>query len=156
MKLKFLFQAWWYRKQWRKMKLMWTVIQDEDWDYSYIYKLLERKLRNIQEYAKIDTVTYESNWQPRYLDIAIKLCEKLQYGIHDIGYVNINNAKRFRDARDLNFEPRQPNPHIRSEILKQAWEQVDFVKYAKEDLYEIKARHLLFKILENYIGYWWD
>ena len=32
----------------------------------------------------------------------------------------------------------------------------EMIKYNKEEIYLIKARHLLFKILNQYIVYWWD
>lgn len=125
-----------------KQMLLRTVNQDRDWDYSFIYKLLYRKLSNVLAYAQSETVSDEESWRLPWLKRAIALCDILikEYIPHD-KYVNIHNAKRFREARKFKFN------HTG---ISNLW------RYEEESLYLIKAKHLFFKIMANYIENWWD
>lgn len=143
-----------------RRKMTRLVNRHMDWDYSEIYELLEKKLRNILDYLQNDSVTYESEWKPQWIKRAISLAHHLSHNRHYPAHININNAKRFREVRRWKFN-RDENreeiiKNIESDIVREAYSKIDMNRLTAEDFYDLKAKHLFFEILKNYIENWWD
>ena len=149
-------------------KLMKVVYKDRDWDYCYIYDLLSAKLKNVLEYSETTTITTTKVWRPEWIKRAIALIDILKGTedfLHDV-YVNLNNYKRFgMEAKVfynsiLQYEKEiEETGGIRYGMVNGKKKPIfleEMIKFNKEEIYQIKARHLLFKILNQYIVYWWD
>lgn len=148
-------------------RLIRAVYNDRDWDWSFIYDLLYVKLNNILDYSMNNTVTYTENWRPEWLKRAISLIDFIKNNCYDKPVnVNLNNVSRFglEAVREYNLlleyekEKRENNGERIGHIGdKEITINIDnLIKYCKEEIYHIKARHLFFKILDNYIEHWWD
>lgn len=149
-------------------RLMKVVYKDRDWDYCYIYDLLSAKLKNVLEYSETKTITTTKAWRPEWIKRAIALIDILKGTkdfLHDV-YVNLNNYKRFgMEAKvfyNLIFKYEkeiEETGGIRYSTVNGEKKPIfleEMIKFNKEEIYQIKARHLLFKILNQYIVYWWD
>ena len=149
-------------------KLMKVVYKDRDWDYCYIYDLLSAKLKNVLEYSETTTITTTKAWRPQWIKRAIALIDILKGTedfLHDV-YVNLNNYKRFGMEAKVFYNSIQQYEKeieetggIRYGTINGKKTPVfleEMIKFNKEEIYQIKARHLLFKILNQYIVYWWD
>lgn len=149
-------------------RLMKVVYKDRDWDYCYIYDLLSAKLKNVLEYSETTTITTTKAWRPQWIKRAIALIDILKGTegfLHDV-YVNLNNYKRFgMEAKVfynsiLQYEKEiEETGGIRYGTINGKKKPIfleEMIKFNKEEIYQIKARHLLFKILNQYIVYWWD
>ena len=149
-------------------KLMKVVYKDRDWDYCYIYDLLSAKLKNVLEYSETTTITTTKAWRPQWIKRAIALIDILKGTedfLHDV-YVNLNNYKRFGMEAKVFYNSIQQYEKeieetggIRYGTINGKKKPIfleEMIKFNKEEIYQIKARHLLFKILNQYIVYWWD
>ena len=150
-------------------RLIQIVYKDRDWDWRFIYDLLSVKLKNILEYSETKTVTEPKEWRPEWIKRAITLIDIVRDStyIYENGFnVNLNNYKRFGKEAVFAYnsierykkEIEETGP-IRYGTLNGKQMPIyleDLIRYGKEDIYHIKARHLLFSILEHYIEYWWD
>ena len=149
-------------------KLMKMVYKDRDWDYCYIYDLLSAKLKNVLEYSETTTITTTKSWRPEWIKRAIALIDILKGTegfLHDV-YVNLNNYKRFGMEAKVFYNSIQQYEKeieetggIRYGMVNGKKKPIfleEMIKFNKEEIYQIKARHLLFKILNQYIVYWWD
>ena len=130
-----------FARQERKKKLIAEVNRGEDWDWGYIYSLLAVKLENIRDYAQNDSVCDPKDWGIEWLTRAINLCRHLSGKSKYPSKININNDFRFLSKSELQF---YHNPKNR----------LDHVYY--REIYDYKAKNLLFEILKNKIELWWD
>ena len=125
----------------RKKRLIAEVNRGEDWDWGYIYSLLAVKLENIRDYALNDSICDEKEWGIDWLTRAINLCQHLSKPVKYPEYINTKNAFQFLTNSEREFYRDLEN---RSGSL-----------YYHE-IYDMKARNLLFEILKNKIELWWD
>lgn len=123
----------------RKKRLIAEVNRGEDWDWGYIYSLIAVKLENIRDYAQTDSVCDIKDWGIEWLTRAINLCWHLSKPDKYPTHINTKNAFRFLSPDELKFY--QNNP-------------VDSIYY--HEIYDLKAKNLLFEILKNKIELWWD
>lgn len=138
-----------------------------DWDYSYLFKLIEFKIKRIEleiinGHAIPDKQTLQS----------LRLCLKLLKRINNSEYhyfLDIHNAKwgesewvfhrKEEDGTEI------PNGCSRLEIIKRnantpeekAQEREEFqIAFRLDDAQEARDKRLLFRIMEKYHQLWWD
>lgn len=121
----------------RQQKMSRYAYRQPNWDGTEIYGLIAKKLELLMNYAQTDTVVNIESWRLEWMQIAIKLAKHLYNGYDYPEYININNQSRFTETRNLSLKESQN-------------------KYLNQDFYDVKAKHLLFNILINYIDCWWD
>ena len=135
-------------------------INKQDWDYSTFYSLIAAKLENILDYAEKDSVAQIQSWYPDKIKTAISLAKHLSgEKEHYPEYINNTNLNRFVPEIDRNFfnfhhEDRSLEGCKIDNMKTIPGSTLDRIIY--EELYNIKARNLLFEILKNYINNWWD
>ncbi len=118
-----------------------NALKMPDYDQHSFYALIALKLENIFHYAVLDSNSYTETWRPDMIRRAIDIAWYLA-GDGDFSQdVNMNNITRFiPEYERYKYE------------LNGQWED----KIQKEEFYNIKAKHLLFKIIETYIDFWYD
>ena len=143
----------------RRLKLLWHILRkDKDYDSSYLYQLLYIKFSNMVDYFETDGVAdMQSDIDKiKYCrDICKHLMKREKYPEH----INTHNCCRFFCNKE-EFELWQKNFKKNSivEVSIDIFKGFSYNKrnYALEDYYDIKARTLLFKLMNNYIETWWD
>lgn len=107
-----------------------------------LYYILAKRLENVLDYAEKDTCMLYEDWNPKMLNVAIRLARHLACMDDEPYYpehINMNNLKRFI-------------PERRREFFKE-----DQFRIKHEMFYDIKAKHLLFSIIETYNDdFWYD
>lgn len=154
MNLKYKFHCW------KRHKKLAKEIKKPDWDYGYIYSLIAAKLENVLDYAIKDSVTYPEHWKLDKLKICIKLAKHLA-GITENypEHINKNNIARFVHPTELKFfnfnHEERPFEKWNTDVLNfVTGKLLDEANY--HALYDVKAQHLFFKMLNQYINCWWD
>jgi hypothetical protein len=179
----------WDRKTWRSYAPIWfkhfidgvsnvikwipTIYKNKDWDYRYIYDILEFKLlqqRNYLVKANRHTGIEETN---RYITLCLNLIQRIKYDYYGCEYFDYHEIEH-------NFIPVKDEDLYTLETTT-IWENYDVYlsmyplqvkKLLKEDPEleedkhklcllvsrenEQRAQSLLFKILDNKINHWWD
>lgn len=130
-----------FNRQERKKRLIAEVNRGEDWDWSYIYSLLAVKLENIRDYAQNDSVCDAKDWGIEWLTRAINLARHLSDPKNYPTTINTKNDFRFLNPNELKF-------------YRQSKNQTDSIYY--HEIYDSKAKNLLFEILKNKMELWWD
>lgn len=118
----------------RQRKMARLASRQLNCDYAEIYELIARKLEMMRDYATQDSICNISTWRLEWMDRAIQLARHLTHQETYPVYINIKNQDRFKEASYLKLGN----------------------KYLDQEFYDIKAKHLLFQILTNYIDCWWD
>lgn len=140
-----------------KRDLLRAVNKDRDWDYAFIYILLRKKLSNIVDYVERgDSVSETKEWRLQWLKRCVSLLDILiSEHVDSNVHINTQNAKRFLpESKFLTFDNITITNETFLEAIKATSEQLK--RYNEEEFYLIKAKHLLFNIMSNYIQYWWD
>jgi hypothetical protein len=149
-----------------------TLYHDRDWDHSYIFTILQKKIEHQREeitYANRHTGVGRDN---RDMTIVLNLIERVREEYYATEYLDYRETKfRFEDVED--------NPKYKSLELDIIWEDDDtfLSKYPstvrkvikdkpelnKTDLCfwvahynQERAHNLLFKILKERMRWWWD
>ena len=143
----------------RKIKML-KEANKEDWDYTTFYSLIATKLENILNYASKDSVALVESWSPDKIRVAISLARHLSgEKEHYPEYINNTNINRFVSDVDMGYfnfhHEDRPFENWKCENMKGIL-GADLDRIAYEELYDIKAKSLLFEILKNYINNWWD
>ena len=141
----------------RKKHLLRVLRQDQDHDFSYIYILLKTKLENVLEYMTTQNIAIIEDTRLLWLKRSVNLLDILIKESAPEGFkVNIQNRNRFGK-----FRPFATEDKLYTSILSDGSKVTYLLKAEKinegiyEDIYLEKAKRLLFKILTNYINYWW-
>ena len=132
-------------KGWEKTFSYHDVLKDDfDWDYLFVFDLLEFKLKRMREYFWSHNIVVDEH---RYGDICSTLINIIHAGykteiivekdLHN--YVNTRNVHRFFNPSQLNF------------IMKEGLQ-----KYYLPTVREQKAKHLFWKYLHHHIEELWD
>lgn len=150
-----------FRNMKRKLKLIKCAINDKDWDYCYIYRLLLVKLENIQEYYTVDRVCESWNGNEQKIKYAIGILRHLtdtttnSYPVH----INTNNIRNYVSEDKLKYY----NFHNEDKPFKNSTvsflsniEGTELDRINRQEFYDVKARIILFKLLNRYLPYWWD
>ncbi len=145
----------------RKWRLMKCVKDDKDWDYYFVYKLLLVKLENIQDYYIYDREGVHWNGNEYKIQYAINILKHLIDETLDTypEHINTNNIKNYVPENMIQYY----NFHNEDKPFKD-WtldcmrniEGKELDRINRQEFYDIKARAILFKLLNNYLPYWWD
>jgi hypothetical protein len=172
----------WRKLNWRiryfitgcKNILRWapTLYHDRDWDHSYIFTILQKKIEHQREeitYANRHTGVDRDN---RDMTIVLNLIERVKEEYYNTEYLDYEESEWV-------FEPVEGKPNLNSlDINVKAEQYDDFLKkypssvrsvlnekgkISKRDLCfyvskhnQEKAHNLLFKILKERMRWWWD
>lgn len=146
----------------RRLYLSWFILKkDRDWDQMYMYKMLYMKFSNMVDYFEKDGVA------DMVSDIdKIKYCRDICKHLADCETyperININNAKRvFCDKRQYagwmwsyKNDNEKPFSDWKIDLLKDY--KFSNKRLSEEELYDEKAKYVLFELMKTYIGNWWD
>ena len=132
-------------KGWEKTFSYHDVLKDDfDWDYLFVFDLLEFKLKRMREYFWNHNIVVDEH---KYGDICNILINILHAGykteiiverdLHN--YVNTRNVHRFFDKTRLEFISRE-----------------GLVQYYLPTIREAKAKALFWRYLEHHIEELWD
>lgn len=132
-------------KEWERVFSFHSVLKDDqDWDYSFLFDLIEFKLKNMSKYFHSHHIVVDSDWYGTLCDKAIAILNAgyktniiLEQDLHN--YVNTRNVHRFFTPKQLDF------------ILKE-----NLQKYYLANVREAKAKVLFWKFMNHYIEYLWD
>ena len=117
---------------------------DEDWDYGFLFNLIEFKLKRMSQYFHTHRIVENEDWYGVLCDRAIAILHAgyktdiiLEQDLHN--YVNTRNVNRFFNPKELDF------------ILKEGLQQ-----YYLPTVREKKAKALFWKFLHHYVEYLWE
>lgn len=156
---------------WKWLPLVW---KDRDWDDYFILEALKFKLKNTADYfqEKQRFIGWED--EVRYIRICESLIQKIQdehykmeyFEFFDSGIDFIRNEDGLYEMKSNvtrdNLEsyllkyPRTRNSVISNPKYENYWENSKGISIAMGIERHLKARRLLFKILEQRIEHWWD
>jgi hypothetical protein len=155
------------------------IWKDRNWDSSYIFTMLQHKLKAQAKYIGTKNRLTNSQLNARRMTICVNLIQKIQDDYYAIEYMDYAKNKHW-------FEPCEDRPGYSTWESQEVWEKYDdyFAKYpliykkamkgegvfsleGREDdkqviamniahINEARAHDLLFKILKNDINSWWD
>ena len=161
-----------FKNLWRWFPIVW---KDRDWDNHYIFEPIKFKLKNTAKY--FETKQRFVGWEKevKYLRICEKLIQKIQDDYYqsehydyldlDIDFVPVEG----KDTYELKSNTTRDDldsyilkyPRIKKMVLKNP-KYKNYINTNKGISLSIgierhiKAKKLLFKILEERIEYWWD
>lgn len=152
-------------------KIVW---KDRDWDDHFIFEALKFKIQNTSKYTKSKQVFVGWEDEVRYMDICVKLMDRIQEEWYKTEYLNYEDSEiDFVPSENNTYEMKrkvtrndlktyiEKYPHSKRVVLKEG-------KYKNYNNTEtgislaigidrhLKARKLLFKILEEKIEGWWN
>lgn len=143
----------------RRLKLSYHVFRkDKDYDGSYLYQLLYIKFSNMVDYFETDGVA-DMQSDIDKIKYCRDICKHLMKCEEYPEHINTHNSSRFFHSKE-EFEQWQkvfkinPIADVSIDIFKGF--SYNKRNFALEDYYDIKARTLLFELMNNYIETWWD
>jgi hypothetical protein len=149
-----------------------TIYKDRDWDQYYIYKMLQQKLYFQREYLVKHNRHMGVAEVNRYITICLNLIERIQeeyYACEYIEYETIQNhwipSAEHPDYYEWKFEVLNERydeyfSKYKNTVnqIKQKYPDIDkhrlVLKVSSAN--QIKCQTLLFKILNEKIGHFWD
>jgi hypothetical protein len=115
----------------RKLKriIKWIPIlwHDEDWDYFFLYTILQKKLETMRDYTLQQDRNTDSKYVASRMQTAINLIEKIKTEAYIDGFLDMHESGGFN-----------------KEQLDKAIKKHD------------RAKALLFNFLNHNISHWWD
>jgi hypothetical protein len=145
-----------------------VIWRDKDWDESFIYKILQFKLKNQSEYIATRDWHTRAKRDAEIMMTCVRLIDKINeqyYGMeyfeyydYDMSTDNPNRFLEFNVTRDELDTYYAKYPLTFKKIVAQYGDAKDRSSTAllMGDDRQEKARKLLFKILEQNIETWWD
>ena len=118
-----------------------VIWKDKDWDQSYLYTIMLTKIRHMRE--RNEKVKFyvgheiDAKW--------MKVCERLIENLVESKYWDDEYDHKPLNIKNMTFDDPIYQGMVRA--YKSGFPQ---------EIREMKARKLLFKILEWRIEYWWD
>jgi hypothetical protein len=133
-------------KEWERVFSFYSVLKDDqDWDYDFLFNLIEFKLKRMSQYFHSHHIVENEDWYGTLCDKAISILYAgyktniiLQEELGNI-YVNTRNVHRFFNPKRLDFITRHK-----------------LEKYYLPTVREEKAKALFWKFMHHYIEYLWD
>ena len=125
------------RNVWKWRRILWD---DKDFDYGYLYDMLQFKLENM--YVNCINGYTENKGEYRYMKIASDLIEIVKDELY-VQEAYANFPDDIKPDEDFLTWLNTPNPK-RNAAMEVAYKQQE------------KAKRLLFKIIYEKIDYWWD
>ena len=132
-------------KEWERVFSFHSVLKDDqDWDYDFLFDLIEFKLKRMSQYFHSHHIVENEDWYGTLCDRAVNI---LRAGYKtDIvlnsdlrNYVNTRNIHRFLNPAQVEF------------ISRNGLEQYYFAT-----IRETKAKALFWKFMHHYVEYLWD
>ena len=142
---------------WKWFPIVW---KDRDWDDHFIFEALKFKIKNTADYFVANPRYVGVEEDVRDMRICVKLIERIQddhYQSEYFNYLDDFNSKPIGDIKD--YLAKYPN------TIKLVKANPIYENYRKTDRglslavgieQHLKARKLLFKILERKIEHWWN
>jgi len=142
---------------WKWFPIIW---KDRDWDDHFIFEALKFKIKNTADYFVTNPRYVGVEEDVRDMRICVKLIERIQddyYQSEYFNYLDDFNNKPIGDIKD--YLAKYPN------TIKLVKANPVYKNYRKTDRglslavgieRHLKARKLLFKILERKIEHWWN
>lgn len=154
---------WLYRYVVKVSQYAWFLKDDYDWDYSYIYNLLQYKIKRTRTYIEKYGLHLDASEQINDMKRAEELLEKLcnddfskdlykehesKWGKMKSEFTPINNSEAF--SWHISYE------NVKSKEDKELeYKEYRDISIAHEERKQ-KAKDELFDLLKNKIEYWWD
>ena len=157
---------------WKWFPLVW---KDRNWDSHFIFEVLKFKIKNTSKY--IGTHQRFVGWENevRYMDLCVKLIDRIQEEWYQMEYMEYEDSEiEFVPSSEKGLYEMEETitrndlksyidkyPNSKREVFKQEM----FKGYLQTERgtaisigvhRHLKARRLLFKILEEKIEGWWD
>lgn len=148
-----------------------TIWKDRDWDHTFIFNILIKKLEFQSKYIGDKNRHSRSKRDAEIMMTCVRLMEKIREGEYEIEYMDYHDS-------DYNWIDCDTPGHKQLDIVQnKEWFDDYFKKYPlvykkviKENPDEEKskiallisienhkrAKKVLFKLMENYIEHWWD
>ena len=120
------------------------VKEDKDYDFSFIYKLEQAKLKNVKTYLETFKRFEGVEYQIWVIGICIKLLDVLMaetYPNFSAYHINYRNAERFMNLHRLNSTRE---------------DYIDLFKKIPSEYYYCKVKNLYYELRKEYTSYWWD
>jgi hypothetical protein len=155
-----------------------TIWKDRNWDHSYIYTTLERKIYLQREYLVSNNRHERVDIDNRDMTIVLNLIDKVKNESYLTEYFDYNESTFDFVEIDMKDEKGCKLYELKSEIISENFEDYlniyknstrivkNKFKDKESDKYiiphrvglhnHLKAKKLLFKILEQRMDYWWD
>lgn len=151
------------------------IWQDRDWDYTYIYNLLQFKLEKQSKHCIKYALHTTSESDAQIMATCARLIEKIKEEFYETEYIDYfeseivfgdieNSTSKTMEVNEVseNFEPYFAKyPRIYKQVM--ADENPEFLKINKKaiamnmaSINQQRAEKLLFKILKERIRGWWS
>lgn len=150
---------------WKWFPIVW---KDRDWDDHFIFEALKFKLKNTADYlAKYDRYKGVED-DVRYIRICEKLIQRIQNNYYQMEYIDyvddemcLSNGKieiKVHKDDTATYIKKYPNTHkkVLNNPKYKGYQKDTGMALAMGIERHLKARKLLFKILEERIEGWWD
>jgi hypothetical protein len=155
-----------FKNLWKWFPIIW---KDRDWDNHFIFEALKFKLKNTANYlVKYDRYVGVED-DVRYIRICEKLIQRIQDDYYQMEYQDyivqemytVDGSLEFKTIKDnsLTFIKQHPNTYkkvVANPKYKSYIQNNNGTCLAIGIERHLKARKLLFKILEEKIEGWWD
>jgi hypothetical protein len=145
-------------KQGVKNLIKWfpIIYHDRDWDHYYFYKILEKKLGNMEDFFVYDAYSTKANEDAHKLMIAKNLARRLANDDY-LSNATIEYDKIYSNDDLFTFE--QTNNRKFSKLVNAGTKQQHdmFGRCGKHsDIMRKQDREMLFDLLKKNIEGWWD
>jgi len=163
---------------WKWFPVIW---KDRNFDHSYIYYIIEFKLKNQSKYIKAKDRHTRAQYDSTRMDLVTRLIQYQTKEIYDIEYMDYRDVEiKFEpmvegsNLREINFQTNSENyddyfakyptwhrraiKYIQTGPRKYTTDETDkhLVAMVMGDLKQAKCQELIFKLMEYHIGGWWD
>lgn len=151
------------------------IYKDRDWDNYYIFEVLKFKLKNTANYLEKHNRYVGVDNDAKYIRICERLISKLQdeyyqseyfeYYDFDVEWLDVEDnkqVKRFKSVETKNelikYFTKYPNTYkkVRFDFKCEGFKGSEGIALTMGIERHLKARKLLFKIIEDKIEGWWD
>lgn len=148
------------------------IWKDKDWDTHFIWEILKFKLTNQADYISKNDRHTQAQYDASRMRLCVKLIEKVQHEYYNVEYQDyFNSVFRFEDDDEMPGYKR-----LEMDTLSDTFEEYvikyyrTYLKVIREhhcdsslhtaikmaNYNHLKAKRLLFKLLDTHIERWWD
>lgn len=127
----------------RWIPILW---KDTDWSNYSIFTVLEVKIRQVRNY--IQNKKRHPDWEKdvRWMNISLSLIEKVKTEYYNVEHMDYDTKIYINKNKLIYNKVKKEQPN-----RADAWYAVLIARHK-----HIKAKALLFKVLNNHIENWWD
>ena len=158
-----------FKNLWKWLPVIW---KDRDWDHYHMFAMMDFKLKNMIILFEDDKQFVGWENEVRYMKICRELIQRLQDSYYECEYQDyvdydlelVDNGKNFRLEEKIHRDDiesyinKYPNTYriVKNDPKYKGFEKDMGTALAMGMERHIKARKLLFKILEEKIEGWWN